>query len=387
MEYLSMILEYTDAVLYVIIGLSVFYIFFFALISNKKIRKYETKIKKQYSIIVLVPAYKEDFVIERSVSSIIDQDYPEDKYDLVVIADKMQPETNVRLKELGAEVLVPDFQQSSKAKALNFAIETRKKEYDIVVILDADNVVEQDFLSQINKSYYIGSRAMQAHRIAFNTDTHTALLDAVSEEINNSIFRKGHIVLGLSSALIGSGMAFDYKWFCKNVQNIFTAGEDKELEILLLKERIFINYLEDVKVYDLKTQKDEVFYNQRRRWLAAQFATLKRSLIDFPKALFTLNYDYLDKIIQWMMLPRVILLGLICIISATTTIVSWEYSIKWWILLFVLILGFALAIPDYLVDKRLVNAFRKIPVLFGLMFLNLFRLKGVNNKFIHTQKN
>jgi len=154
-----------------------------------------------------------------------------------------------------------------------------------------------------------------------------------------------------------------------------------------LKERIFINYLEDVKVYDLKTQKDEVFYNQRRRWLAAQFATLKRSLIDFPKALFTLNYDYLDKIIQWMMLPRVILLGLICIISATTTIVSWEYSIKWWILLFVLILGFALAIPDYLVDKRLVNAFRKIPVLFGLMFLNLFRLKGVNNKFIHTQKN
>ena len=72
MEYLSIILEYTDAILYVIIGLSVFYIFFFALISNKKIRKYETKIKKQYSIIVLVPAYKEDFVIERSVSSIID---------------------------------------------------------------------------------------------------------------------------------------------------------------------------------------------------------------------------------------------------------------------------------------------------------------------------
>jgi len=34
-----------------------------------------------------------------------------------------------------------------------------------------------------------------------------ALLDGISEEINNNIFRKGHQTLGLSSALIGSGMA------------------------------------------------------------------------------------------------------------------------------------------------------------------------------------
>ena len=44
-------------------------------------------------------------------------------------------------------------------------------------------------------------------------DTNTAVLDAVSEEINNSIFRKGHTRLGFSSGLSGSGMAFEYDLF------------------------------------------------------------------------------------------------------------------------------------------------------------------------------
>jgi hypothetical protein len=50
--------------------------------------------------------------------------------------------------------------------------------------------------------------AVQGHRTAKNTNNSWAILDAISEEINNNIFRKGHRVLGLSSAIIGSGMAF-----------------------------------------------------------------------------------------------------------------------------------------------------------------------------------
>jgi cellulose synthase/poly-beta-1,6-N-acetylglucosamine synthase-like glycosyltransferase len=166
---------------------------------------------------------------------------------------------------------------------------------------------------------------------------------------------------------------------------VFSSGEDKELEGLLLKQGIYINYLDDVPVYDEKTPKDEIFYNQRRRWIASQYNALINSIADFPGAVFSKNIDYADKIFQWMMLPRVILLGIICIISALLTIIDWELSLKWWGILFLLGLSFCMAIPDYLVDKRLTKAIIKIPWLFILMFLNLFRIKGADKKFIHTE--
>src|SRR5690606_2958266 len=118
---------------------------------------------------------------------------------------------------------------------------------------------------------------------------------------------------GLSAALIGSGMAFDYKWFKENVKKLKTAGEDKELESLLLKQKIFIDYLNNVFVYDEKTKKADAFSRQRRRWLASQLGSLKTGLKDLPGALWTMNIDYVDKIIQWMLLPRVMILGIISI--------------------------------------------------------------------------
>ena len=143
--------------------------------------------------------------------------------------------------------------------------------------------------------------AIQTHRTAKNRNTEIAILDGVSEEVNNTIFRRGHVRVGISSALIGSGMAFDYKWFRKNVAQLSSAGEDKELEALLLKQRIFIEFLDHVYVYDEKTQEEKGFYNQRRRWLATQFAQWGRVVRDLPKAILSGNIDYCDKLIQWML--------------------------------------------------------------------------------------
>jgi hypothetical protein len=91
-----------------------------------------------------------------------------------------------------------------------------------------------------------------------NTNNSWAILDAISEEINNNIFRKGHRVLGLSSAIIGSGMAFRYNYF-KTLMSTVTAvgGFDKD-RAKMLKEGRKIVYLDDAVVYDEKIQKSEV---------------------------------------------------------------------------------------------------------------------------------
>lgn len=382
------ILLYIDAVIFLLFLLAVLYIFIFSVASLKKRKDVYPPAKKKHRFAVLFPAYREDAVIVSSVESFFKQEYPKEMYEVIVIADMMKESTLQRLRALSATVLEVDYEKSTKTKALQFAmdyLQTKKERFDMVVILDADNIVKPTFLDKLNNAFYSGCLAIQTHRVAKNRNTNTAVLDAVSEEINNSIFRKGHTNLGFSSALIGSGMAFDYDWFKENIYKADHVGVDKQLESMLLSQNIYIEYLNNVYTYDEKVQKKGHFYAQRRRWIATQFSNLFSGLLLLPKAFFTGNWDYCDKLLQWMMPPRIILLGFIIIIACAFTCYDWVLSLKWWGLLFMLGVAFSLAVPDYLVDSRFRKAILSLPVLFLLMFFNIFRLKGANKEFIHTE--
>ncbi|QTN39550.1 glycosyltransferase [Cryomorphaceae bacterium] len=168
-------------------------------------------LKRKYA--VLIPGYKEDAVIVSVAEAALKQDASKEWYDVIVIADSFQSETLQRLAALPIKVVEVEFEVSTKSKALNKAMEVVGDDYDVAVILDADNVMEEDFLRRIDAQFDLGFTVVQGHRVAKNTGTAMAQLDAISEEVNNSVFRKGHRVFGLSSALIGSGMAFDYAFF------------------------------------------------------------------------------------------------------------------------------------------------------------------------------
>lgn len=377
-----------DAILFLLFLIAVLYLFVFALFSLKK-RKYQyPAAKKKYKFAVLFPAYREDTVIRESVSSFFQQDYPREQYDVYVISDQMTNETNQKLRELSAVVVEINDPKSTKTNALQAAtsyIDQKGLIYDGVVIMDADNLVDPDFLNKINDAFYSGCAAVQTHRVAKNRDTNTAVLDAVSEEINNSIFRKGHTQLGFSSALIGSGMAFEYALFRDNILKAGNVGVDKQLERSLLIQNIYIEYLENVYTYDEKIKGKAGFYNQRRRWLSNQFTNLFSGISQLPLALLKGNWDYCDKLFQWMMPPRIILFGFIILFACFFTWFNWFMSIKWWGLLLFLCVTFSIAVPDYLVDNKFRKAILSLPMLFILMFFNFFRLKGANKEFIHTE--
>lgn len=384
---MTTILHIVDCVLFTLLALSTAYLLIFALAARFARPYRSVTARRMHRFAVIFPAYKEDKVILQAVRSFLRQDYPKELYDLIVVSDHMAPETNETLARLPIRLIEATYDNSSKAKALSLAMaKTVTEAYDVVVIMDADNTTSSDFLGELNKAYDQGMKAIQAHRTAKNTNTDIALLDAVSEEINNSIFRKGHIALGLSSALIGSGMALDAGWFRQNVDRLQTAGEDKELEALLLKEGIRIGYLEEVYVEDEKTQKKEVIRTQRKRWLAAQFGSLFNALPDLLPALLKGNIDYPDKIVQWMLPPRVVLLAGIAFFSLLTLIIHPLSSIKWWGLLAILTVTLLLAIPSRLMNRRLLKAVLQIPSIALIMIGNLFRLRGANRNFIHTEK-
>lgn len=257
-----------DSILFLLFLLGVLYLFIFAFFSLKKRKDTYPKARKRYRFAVLFPAYDEDEVILHSVEDFLRQEYPRDKYDIIVISDHMSDETNERLRDLSAKVVKITEEKSTKTNALQKAIK------------------------------YI---------------------------------------------------------------------EDKQ------------------EVYDEKIQGSRGFYNQRRRWLANQFSSLMSGITQLPIALLKGNWDYCDKLFQWAMPPRVILLGFIVLFSVFFTFFDWVLSIKWWFLLVLLGITFSIAVPDNLVDHRFRKALKHLPLLFILMFLNFFRLRGANKKFIHTK--
>ena len=321
--------------------------------------------KVQNRIVVLIPSYQQDEVIEHTVLSILSQTYPQRMFDVVVISDHQSEMTNMKLAQYPITLLTPDFEESTKAKALQYAVLNLPefKIYDIALILDADNLVGQEFLTDVNDAFETAAtKAIQFHRIARNRDTAAARMGAIFEEINNNIFRRGHINLGVSAALAGSGTAYDFNWFKTNVMKTKTAGEDKELEALLLRQNIFIDYFDHILVYSEKKRTIAKMNEQHGRWAIEQIRNFIRNIKFLPGAIFRKQYDLADKIIQWMLLPRTTMVGIIILMSLILPFIYLTLALKWWVLGSIALFIFAIATPDYLVDEMWDKTFLRAPL-------------------------
>ena len=383
------VLHIVDIILWFIILGSVAYVVFFAIISLFYDKEDHIAIhaaalsERMTKFLILYPAYKEDKVIINAVEQFLMQEYPTDHYTVAVISDHMQPETNDYLRKLPIRLLTPSFEKSSKAKAMQYAINEVQGDFDNVVILDADNVVRPEFLSQLNILCSVYD-AIQCHRCAKNANNDVAVLDGTSEEINNTIFRKAHNRLGLSSALIGSGMCFDYELFKKNVFQLSTAGEDREMEALLLHQEVFIKYAPDIHVFDEKVSNQDNFQRQRMRWMTAQVQSLFSNLPKVPGAIFHGKINFVDKTIQQALIPRSILIVLLAGISVVMTIIVPDWCEKWWILFALLAASLFIAIPGPLRMRSFGKVFA-IPGLVLRMLKNILHIDHKNTDFIHTE--
>lgn len=375
-----------DWVLWIILVPSVAYVCFFALVSlfHRKKREYSTFEISRSSFLVLFPAYREDAVITHAVKQFLDQNYPHDLYHIAVISDHMQESTNDQLRQLPITLFLPQFEKSSKAKALQYAIDHTERSYDHVIIMDADNVVLPDFLEQVNASCQRGHQAIQCHRCAKNSNNNIAVLDGVSEEINNTIFRKAHNTIGMSSALIGSGMCFSYTWFQQHVRLLNSAVEDRELEALLMKENIYIKFEEHIHVFDEKVSSQENFERQRLRWLNGQLQTFLLMLPHIPHAIRDCNINYIDKTVQQALIPRSVLLVVLTLLAVLMLLLSPVWSIKWWTVLLVLSLSLFIAIPSQLRTATVFGKLTSFPKLAWKMLKNIMRMDKHNKNFLHT---
>lgn len=382
-----MLIHIVDWLLFIYFAINVLYLLVYSIASRRKRPDKSFPEGHKLRFAILIPAYEEDNVIEDCVRACLQQQYPVASYDVIVISDHMRSDTNARLATMPIHLLEVHFHESTKVKALNAAMQTLGTDYDIALVLDADNLIHPNYLNELDRAFAVsGTEIVQTHRVAKNLNNNIALLDAVSEEINNSIFRLGHVNLGMSAALIGSGMAFHYDLFRRVMAEMKSVGGfDRELELRLLYEGKRFHYLSDTYVYDEKIQSKTAFSYQRRRWISAQFHYARVFSSYLPEAIRNRRWDFCDKLFQQYSIPRLLLAGFIFVCAGVFSMLYTTWDIRWWSLFFGLLVALLLAIPASFYNHRLLLAFFSLPHIFGMMFLNIFRLRGANKQFIHTR--
>ncbi len=381
------VIYYIDLIFFAIVSLTVAYMGIFALASMFSQHQDVPKTRQENRFIILIPAYRNGASALQTVRSILGQTYPQRLFDVTVIADQLDEMSNFHLAQQPITLLTPNFSKSSRAKSLQLAVNNlpQFKLYDIAVVLNPGNLVEPEFLTQLNDAYEAaGTKAIQCHLVSQNRDTVSARLSAIFEEINNSIFRRGHITLGLSAAAASSAMAFDFNWFKTNIMSTKTSWDDKELEARLLRQHIFVDYFDDIMVYSEKTRSAEDFNRQRRRWLLSHLSTIVRNIRFLPGAILQRHYDLIDKILQWMLMPRMLMMAIILLMGIVLPFIYFTLAIKWWALFAIVLFIFALATPNYLVDDKWDRTFFSVPVILLSSLLARTpigkKLKSISNK-------
>ncbi len=338
--------------------------------------------------ILIIPAYKEDNVILKVVRDALTQNYPKDYFDILVLADSFEQQTIEDLHKTGIKILEIKNENSSKALALKKGLEfLPEKSYDVALILDADNLMEKDFLMKMNQAFNSSFSVFQAHRKAINMNTPISILDAINEEVNNHLFRKGQRVLNLSTLLIGSGIAFKFdllKSFVTDIESIF---EDKDLDFLLLKNNIDIEYLEEVILWDEKIQDLRSFGTQRRRWIASQIHFFNKYMkLAFKLLFFKRDLKRFIKAIEIYLPPRLMLLSTTFIFSLLTLFINPPFIDLLWISsFFVSFFAIILAVPKEFYTLQTMKAILLIPLVFFIMLKSLLTFRKSASKWDHTK--
>ena len=373
-----LILYILDWILFSIVALTVLYMLIYTIASLFYTKTDVPKTKQLNRFIILIPSYNNPGVVH-TVKSILAQTYPMRLFDVTVISDHNDEMTNFRLAQEPITHLIPNFEKSTKAKALQLAVNNlpQFKIYDIAIVLDGGSVVDTDFLEKMNEAFEAaGTKAIQAHRISRNRDSTAARMGAVFEEINNTIFRRGHIALGLSAGICGGGYAMDFNWFKDNVFKLKTQWEVKEWESLLMRQNVFVDFFDDIFVYDEKKRTPEEFNRERLNWIKAQIHAAFKNIHYLPGAILNRRYNRIDKVVQWLLIPRMLMMAIIVGMSLILPVIYTSLVFKWWALFAITLLICAIATPDYLVDDHWESTFFKSPL---VLMKSIPGLSGIAN--------
>lgn len=231
-----------------------------------------------HRLAVIVPAHNEQNVIRDSVLSIRGSNYPSQRFDVYVIADNCTDKTAELAKSAGALVLERfNRELIGKQHAVNWAFkQIHIDDYDAVVILDADNHVDPNFMRVMDDELSKGRRVIQAYLDAMNPCESwvSANYAYMTWYLCRLLMARNY--LGLSAWLGGTGMCIRTDVISKVGWNLHTLTDDVEYTCQLIIAGEKVAFAHDAIVYDQKPTRLMDSMRQRLRWIRGQTQTCIR---------------------------------------------------------------------------------------------------------------
>ncbi len=308
---------------------------------------------KDFEFGIIITAHQETEFILPLVDSLLKQHYK--RFYAYVVADDCATES-LQFGDDRIIILKPEPALHSKIRSIHYALDHFIKKHDAVIIFDSDNLVHPDFLSVMNSHFRKGYKVVQADFKPKNIDSNYARMDAIGDMFNFFIEREARMRLGLSSAIWGSGIAFDYDLYKGIKYKDMLGGVDKKLQSHFVQQVDRIAFAPQAILFDEKIASAKSLENQRTRWIHSYFKYFKDSFQVFRKGITGLNFNLAYFGFVLMRPPLFIVLG--C--------------------------SFLVTVADYFIDLRLFYIWLGIWASFLFSFVAIVAIKGKDIRFIKT---
>jgi len=282
-----------QVIYYIIFYLSLTYGVFFAVTGlwgffkngSKQIKKHNPKTR----FAILIAARNEASVIKGLIDSLKNQDYPDELYKIYVIPNNCTDNTEEVAKECGATILPCEIPVKTKGEVLKhiYGKMIEKDDFDAFAIFDADNIVDPNFLKEMNNALLSGFNVAEGNRDSKNvTDNWLSGSYSLFYYMQNFFFNKARMNLGLSAAINGTGFVVKKDVIKKYGFNPKTLTEDSEFTTQCSLNGERIAYVEKAITYDEHPIKFKDSWNQRKRWSKGTLQCLKIYGVRLLKNLF-----------------------------------------------------------------------------------------------------
>ena len=235
---------------------------------------------KNNRFMAIIPAHNEEAVIQNLVASLQKQDYPKELYDIYVIADNCTDHTAKYAKQAGAIVYERfDPMHKTKGAALNWFLAQKIKEdapYDAFCIFDADNIVDVNFIKNMNKKLCQGETVVQGYRDIKNpTDSWITAGYAIFYWTMNRFYHLARYNLGLSPLINGTGFMVRFDQIKPDGWNTKTLTEDIEFSLKQIIRGKKLGWAKDAVVYDEQPVGFKQSWSQRSRWTVGHIQCMR----------------------------------------------------------------------------------------------------------------
>ena len=256
------------------------YLVLVSLCSLVKLKEKPLKVKKDHRFMAIIPAHNEEAVVANLIESLKQQTYNKELYDIYVIADNCTDNTAKVAREAGA-IVYERFDETKKTKgyALNWFLQQKIKEdapYDAFFVFDADNIVDKNFIKNMNKKLCQGEDVVQGYRDIKNpSDNWITAGYAIFYWQMHRFYHLARYNLGLSPLLNGTGFMVKFDVVKPQGWDTVTLTEDIEFSLKRIIKGKKLGWATDAIVYDEQPTGFKQSWSQRSRWTVGHMQCIK----------------------------------------------------------------------------------------------------------------